>query len=54
VPQRQPLSLALAAAGTACLVAWVVSVSGATGWGVATNWVLFGLGVGLAALSSRA
>jgi hypothetical protein len=54
VARRVQLSLALAAAGAACLVAWVVSVAGATGWSLTTNWILFGAGLGLAVASSRA
>lgn len=39
-------------AGAALLLAWVVSVAGATGWSPTVNWVLLGAGVGV--LAARA
>lgn len=38
------------AAGAALLLVWAVSVAGATGWSLTTNWTLFGAGLGLLAL----
>jgi hypothetical protein len=38
---------ALAFAGTAVLVVWVVSVAGATGWGPSVNWPLLIVSVAL-------
>jgi hypothetical protein len=43
----------IAAAGAALLV-WAISVAGATGWSLTTNWALFGAGVGLLALRAVA
>lgn len=51
---HRSLQLPLASAGVACLVVWAVSVAGATGWTLTTNWFLFGIGLGLVVVSSRA
>jgi hypothetical protein len=44
----------LSAAGAACLLVWAISVAGATGWSLTTNWSLFGAGLGLLALRAVA
>ncbi len=40
--------------GAALLLLWVISVTGATGWGLPTNWGLLLAGVALLALRALA
>ncbi|HZT16948.1 MAG TPA: hypothetical protein VFA19_13480 [Gaiellaceae bacterium] len=45
---------AAAWAGAALLLLWVISVAGATGWGLPVNWALLLAGIALLALRALA